>query len=705
MPSASILTSILEPLNQEQRAVVVHKNGHAIVSAVAGSGKTLTLVHRILFLLNKGADHKRILVVMYNRDIKEIFQNRLAIACEQYGFTPPEVLTYHGLGLRIYNKLIQENKLSATVHLNGSDLRFRHLLIRALEQAGEESDEGDFASDSNEFLTEFSDLITRWKSDLLQPAEVISSIDFEYINIVFKRAYRYFEDLRLEEGFRTFSDMIYDPAIAIREDDGIGDWVGNRYDYILIDEYQDINLAQQEIIQSVAGTRAIVMAVGDEDQCIYEWRGSRPDYMSGLFEQFFNGGKRYVLSNTYRFGHTLSCVANMVMYHNKKRTKKLCLSCNDTPQTKIRIHLQPEGISNGLISNLVQQWASQGRQLSEVVILVRSWAMVIESEMELMAAGIHYVLGDKSKSYKSRPEILALIGFMALGLPNGLDSINGPDERKCILLAMFKYSDLYLRKAQRDVLAFQLSNNPKSYQIILKETAADNKLSAKIKSQLLSVSEQWKGLENCLHREQHGHEAVSQIDRVTSFNERLTKGYIQQQSANDSVRTVLALMEQAKKRKLNLLQLFEELTKHDSAENKQGGAVLITSVHKAKGGEWPMVIIPQLTDGRFPHFGEKEPDDASIEQERRLFYVAITRAVERLDLIAPEDDYLLDWLDNCRFGSPKKRGIKASRFLYETGLFRAQQIFPDLNQEISHEKITLGEKEFLYKTYLKKIQQ
>ncbi|MDG5467267.1 ATP-dependent helicase [Deltaproteobacteria bacterium IMCC39524] len=703
MSSTKNLISILDPLSKEQRAVVTHKKGHALVSAVAGSGKTQTLIQRVLYLLNDGVNKDKILVVMYNRDIKESFSARLEKACKPYGFVPPKVFTYHGLGKSICDRLVERGDLERAVYRT-DNLLYRNHLMHALEKAAEDSEDKEVAYKDNEFISEFLGLIDRWKGDLLHPKEVVNSVDYEEIRQVFKDAYRYFEELRLADGFRTFADMIYDPAMAIRETPRIDNWVGNRYQHVLIDEYQDINMSQQELLQSVAGTKAEVMAVGDEDQCIYEWRGSRPDYMTGLFEQFFVGAKRYTLSNTYRFGHTLSCVANSVMYQNKKRTKKLCLSWNTTPQTKVKFYQQPDGDSNGLITKLVRQWVQKGRKHKESVILVRSWAMALEPEMELLAAGIPCIVGDKNKSYKSRPEIQALVGFMALALPEGLASIDNLNRRNDLFKSMLRYVELYLKRAQRKELISLLTENPTSYKLILEEAASSGGVTAKVKGQLLAVSKQWTSLADTLCDDMDACSALVQINHIADFKERVRKGHINKQAANDAVRTIEILMEHARSRGLTLAKLYDELSSTKSAEHGQRDAVLITSVHKAKGCEWPMVIVPKLEEGRFPHLDEK-PDEDSVEQERRLFYVAITRAVERVNLIAPEDEYLMSWLNNGFFGSPQKREITASRFLYESGLSRARQVCKELYDGVVSSEVSLGEKEFLYQTYLRKIKQ
>lgn len=697
-----IQSKILHPLSSEQRLVVSHDDGHALVSAVAGSGKTVTLIHRILFLLNSGVSSKEILVVMYNRDVKESFERRLKRACNSYNFKVPKVFTYHSLGKRVCDALVQAGYLDKAEYVTNEYEYWPHLQ-QALDYAITQCGDGGKYHHDNEVLCEFCGMIERWKGDLLQPDEVIGSVDYQDVPFALKKAYEHFEELRHTEGYRTFADMIYDPAVAIRNNLEVGSHIGNRYDYILIDEYQDVNLAQQELIQSVAGTKASVMAVGDEDQCIYEWRGSRPDYMTGLFEQFFEGAKLFSLTYTFRFGHMLSCVANTIMHHNKIRNKKYCISDQNTPRSSINLHLREEGNSKGLIPELIHSWLVGGGKLKDIVILVRSWAMALEPEMELMSLGIPYDLADERKSYRSRPEIQACIGFMALGMSNGLHHIDCLKTRKKICSSMLRYAGLYIKKQQKDNFIKRWSESPTDMEKIFTSLG---KRVPNLKNQIQKICQLWQELEATLYPAMPAFEALSVIYEVLNFKSQIQKGHVQKQVAKDAIRVIEILASYARNQRSSIEDLISELSNNARVERSPDGDMIqITSIHKAKGGQWPMVIIPRLEEGRFPHLDDDIGDEYHIEQERRLFYVAITRASHEVNLIAPYDEYLAKWLTKGFWGFPKNRKLLASRFLYESNLLRSKEVITEFYKKGVQKHIQLGEKEYILKNYLKRAEQ
>jgi DNA helicase-2/ATP-dependent DNA helicase PcrA len=199
-------------------------------------------------------------------------------------------------------------------------------------------------------------------------------------------------------------------------------------------------------------------------------------------------------------------------------------------------------------------------------------------------------------------------------------------------------------------------------------------------------------------------EALVEINKVIDFASKIQKSHIHKQLANDALRGLEVLTEYARNRKVTVDELIDELSKEDEHnENSSDSDVIqITSIHKAKGGEWPMVILPRLEEGRFPHYEDKADDAGVIEQERRLFYVAITRASKEVNLIAPHDDDLLEWLEHSYWGSPKNRKFTASRFLYESYLDRTNAVIDEFYNKKSIRGIQLDEKEYMLKNYLLK---
>jgi DNA helicase-2/ATP-dependent DNA helicase PcrA len=691
--------TFLAGLSPEQKAVVTHRDGHSIVSAVAGSGKTLTLIRRILFLLRTGADPKKILVVMFNRDAMEAFSTRLKVECDPLGLEPPEIFTFHKLGKRICQSMI-EKKILPKADFHGRDNLSHNFIRQALKRATRDHD-----AEMSEFndscqIDELLSLIEVWKGDLLRPIEIRSSIDYKNVNPVYKDTYLYYEELRHSHGFRTFADLIYDPVIEIRQQD-LRDWAGGRYSHILIDEYQDVNIAQQEMIQLLAGTSAQVMVVGDEDQCIYEWRGSRPDYMTGLFDQLFDGAKKYTLSHTYRFGHTLSVAVNSLIYQNKKRTKKLCISSSSTPATSVQLYQVSEANEENLIAALIQKWLKDGRKLNEVTILVRSWAMAVGPEMELISSGIPYELGDPNRSYRSRVEMQALYGLLSFGTEDTASTLG--NAAQSTIQKMLRHSGVFLKKEAARELSSKLAAGSCHIPEALREFVDRGDFSSKIKSIVERVADQWQCLMDTLYPEMPAADALAAVECLLNFREQICKCHVSEQYASDAIIAVHALFSYVETKNMSLSMLLKQLADPASSKDGLDDRLLITSVHKAKGLEWPMVILPQLEEGRFPHFESEVPGDEELEQERRLFYVAMTRTIERLVMIVPSDEGLDTWFRKGYFGSPKKKKIIASRFVYETGLHQAVRIGQQIYSGAKPADITLGERDYLYRSYLRRL--
>ena len=172
-------------------------------------------------------------------------------------------------------------------------------------------------------------------------------------------------------------------------DSELAAWVTDRVDHIIVDEYQDINESQQQLLKILAGSRAKVMVVGDVDQCIYEWRGARPEYITTRFQLDFPNPENYQLSYTFRYGHQLSLAANHLIAGNKKRDRKLCISHETNPKTIITC--LEEQKKHPAIS-VLSEWREKNRSLRDAVVLVRLFAQSVPVELALLEAGIPYRL-------------------------------------------------------------------------------------------------------------------------------------------------------------------------------------------------------------------------------------------------------------------------------------------------------------------------
>ncbi|MBS9764822.1 UvrD-helicase domain-containing protein, partial [Pseudomonas mosselii] len=161
------------------------------------------------------------------------------------------------------------------------------------------------------------------------PVDAANDPTFSNIKREFIHAYGRYCELLEENSLRTFDDCLIEAVALLRNDSSLG----AHFKHIIVDEYQDVNLIQHDMTRLLSKSDTSVMAVGDVNQCIYEWRGARPDFIGGLFERHYPNTKVFQLSCTFRFGHELSLMANSVIRRNSTKLTKLCVSHPSTPKT------------------------------------------------------------------------------------------------------------------------------------------------------------------------------------------------------------------------------------------------------------------------------------------------------------------------------------------------------------------------------------
>lgn len=663
----------------EQKRVIEHDGAHAIVAAVAGSGKTHTMVGRIAYQLANGVSPKRILVLMFNKSAQEDFAGRLAGQCAGKGLKPAEVLTFHAFGLRLANRMVEQGLLEPA-QLQTEGYALRKMARAVLEKVNAESSEDDQLDLSFEVVTEFLDTIDILKGELYPTDDRRWEYTVTNTDERFVRGFHFFECMRREMQMRTFADMIYDPVMAALDNPQIERFISGRYDHVIVDEFQDVNEAQMTLLRMLAGQRAAVMAVGDEDQCIYAWRGAKPDYMTRLFQKEFPNSTRYALSRTFRYGHKLSLAANFVISRNKNRTEKLCISGTRT-DTALDVRLVRSSVGEEVLK-IVREWRESGHQYSDAAILVREYAHTTSTEIALLQNKVPYRLVGASPFF-DRAEVLGLRAYLQLAA-GGLQFVETPQRRIRLVSALLTTPTLYLRRDAISTLSEAIAEAPD----LLCETAealfkADSRSLPFSRERRLKAVETWRWVIN-VGPKLRAADFLSEVMSRTNLRKDIEKNVPDPREAAEKLRMLDQIVVLARERRESpaaFAAFLDRLTAEYSDSAADSDRVLITSCHRAKGLEWSMVILPELADGSFPvlRTGWTEQD---LEDERRLFYVAATRAIERLVLLAPMDPRLLSASNKGEATAPD--APIASRFLYEAnlavameGLEKARQIKPD----------------------------
>lgn len=596
-------------LTAEQRAVVNHRAGHARVAAVAGAGKTTTMAARVLQLLANGVPAKRILVLMFNRSARDDFQRRLSSMAPQ-GQSLPDVRTFHSLGHRLTQSLCRWGAL-APRRLLSAEWQLERLLRQAslnvLSDAIERR-EAALESDRLEALAHFCGLV---KAEMLPADTLYVRLGYEPDTDYFPAAFAEAERLLSEDAVMTYADLLYRPLQALEADSHLRERVEGFLDHVIIDEYQDINTAQQRLLAVLAGKRADVMAVGDANQCIYEWRGARPDTMLENFTATFGQSTDYPLSITFRHGHALALTANHAIMANQRRPDQLCLADSANPDTRISV-----GQGSRLLLDTLMDWQAQGRVLSDVSLLVRSWALSVPFQLALLQAGIPFRLLREDRFVFRLPLVQALAGYLKLSRRPEL--LHDPEQ----LLLLLSQPTPFVARERLQRLAYQLASTqrwPERHEPVLAALKPLQRRTLKKRWALLCELPKlgaWPPAKLLSH-------VVESIDAEKT----LKRAAARRDKGEEDVRLLDVLIEQAES--VSDPDAFIELLERP-VENQAGG-VLISTVHGAKGLEWPLVAVAGINEEDFPHYSRDNPlSDERLEEERRLFYVAITRAQEQL---------------------------------------------------------------------------
>ncbi len=599
-------------LTEEQRAVVAHRDGHARVAAVAGAGKTTTLVARVLELLARGVPPSRILVLMFNRSAREDFTAKLARHAPA-GQRLPDVRTFHSLGHRLTQSLTRWGVLAPRQLLTQEWQRERLLRQATLQALGEGTEvEGALEPETLEAFGHFCELV---KAELVAPERLYERLALGPETRHFVAAYGHAEQLLADHGQMTYADLLYRPLTALEADPRLQARVQGYLDQVIIDEYQDINAAQQSLLAMLAGDQAAVMAVGDANQCIYEWRGAHPDTMLEDFTATFGAARDYPLSTTFRHGHALALAANHAIAANRRRPNQLCLAAPENPRTRLDLAQGSAHLVEALAA-----WRGGGRGLDEACVLVRSWALSVPVQLALLRAGIPFRLSREDRFVFRLPLVQALAGYLEVAR----DGRHLRDPERLALL--FAQPTPFVPHERLHALVRHLAETqayPERHDPLLAGLKPIQRRNLKRRWELLCdlpKRGRWPADRLLTH-------VVERLDA----EKVLKRAAARREKGEEDVRLLDVLVEQAAELGSDP-EAFIALLR-SPVENRDDG-VLITTVHGAKGLEWPLVALWGANEEDFPHYSRDNPlDEARLEEERRLYYVAITRARERLLLL------------------------------------------------------------------------
>ena len=621
---------ILSSLNDAQREAARHIDGAMLILAGAGSGKTLTITTRLAYLIGEvGIDPLNTLTLTFtNKAATEMKLRALNLIRSSQPSANPLLCTFHKFGLLFLKLYIRElNRANNFVIIDIDD---KKKIIKEFENSIAANIVG------NE--------ISRYKNMLLSPEEIISSsvmpafiggrANYEKI----AKAYKSYEEYLVANNLVDFDDLLCLTYRILDSNPSLCAEISNRYKYITIDEYQDTNELQYKLLRKLCVAHENVVVVGDDDQSIYGWRGAKIENILNFKDQF--GSVKVVrLEENYRSSSNILNAANELIDHNRNRLgKKLISTKKDNKDIEILQNSDEESEAK-IISARIAKLINDGEHPTQIAILYRINALSRALEEGLIANGVPYKIVGGIKFYE-RAEIKDIISYLRLILnPHddfSLERIINRPKRGLGKVGFNKLSE------------FAFNNKISLYEAILRmdEGLLGKKVFTALNELARDIAELREvepkdlvfELENKFGLKEFYKQSPEGDDRLLNIDEFY--GSINQKIENNP--------------DFSLEEFLNDITLQSDQDRISEDAISIMSVHASKGLEFEHVFIIGLEEGFFPLIS----DECDMEEERRLGYVAITRA--KSDLVLSSS--------NFRIYRGKKSNLERSRFLSEAGL-------------------------------------
>ncbi len=626
-------------LNDVQTEAVMHREGALLLLAGAGSGKTRVVTCRIAQLLRDGAHPSSILAVTFTnraaREMRERVRNLLGLAEDP----PIQISTFHSLGARMLRQHAAEfGRTRGFVVYDEAD---QVVLLRgALEAHGHQLK----VPEIKRILRHFS----RAKNDGKTADQAILPNEFIRLDVE-KIGAEYEARLARSDAF-DFGDLILRPAQLLEGSPGLCAMYRHRWQWVMVDEFQDTNIAQYRWLKALSPPGSNLFVVGDDDQSIYGWRGADVGNILN-FPEDYNGARVVRLEQNYRSHRHILDAANEVIQNNQKRLgKTLWTSRDDGPLIEVKVLEDGRREANWVANRIAACVNQDNVQLSDIAVLMRANHMSLDVETCLRAHGIAYSV-IRGRAFFDRAEVRDALAYVRL-------AVNQDDE------AAFRRAVTSpargVGKGSMGHLSDFATQAGKSLWAVTEEAISSGVVKGRARNGLRGFLDLYSDLDLA---EVHAAVAADELELLFETSGLLVSDEVRQQ-----------LDETDRQRQDNIRRLLEDLRRWSSTRPQEDlgayleeiklvsdadalstaeGSVSLMTVHAAKGLEFPIVFVIGMEEGVFPHANSLASGD--VEEERRLCYVAITRAKERLMLSRAQ----------ARRGFGETRRNSPSRFLGE----------------------------------------
>ncbi len=614
------VSHIFDPLNEAQREAVSAPPGPVLVLAGAGSGKTRVLTHRIAWLIEayRISPHSLLAVTFTNKASRE-----MRIRIEQLLDVSARGLwigTFHGLCHRLLRMHFDDAGLPENFEVIDSDDQHR-LIRRILKELNLDEDYWP--------PRQIQWMINQHKEEARRVKDLPAGDDMQMQTLY--RVYAAYEDMCRNFGLVDFSELLLRTLELFKNNQIIREHYQKRFQHVLVDEFQDTNLIQYQWLRILAASHRNLFVVGDDDQSIYGWRGARVENILS-FEHDFNDTKVFRLEQNYRSSGNILEAANAVISQNEGRMGK-SLWTDSKKGELIRLYAASDDNDEArFVVENIEDWVSQGNRRDSVAVLYRSNAQSRLFEEQLMMQGIPYRVYGGMRFFE-RAEIKDALAYLRLIINPDSDPafervVNLPPRgigRKTFeqIREVAQTNDCSLWRASIDSVATKLP--PRASAAVQRFIELINSLRSDTRD--LKLGEQAGHVLNHSglldhYKKERGERAQSRLENLEELI-NATQNFTTEEHDDNELDPLSSFLAHA------------ALEAGESQAEEWDDCVQLMSLHSAKGLEFGLVFLCGMEEGLFPHQRSLE-EDGRLEEERRLCYVGMTRAMEQLYIVYAE---------------------------------------------------------------------
>ena len=614
----------LEDLNKEQRRAVIHKDGPLMVIAGAGSGKTRVLTHRIIHLLKEGVNPFNILSLTFTNKAAKEMRNRIENIIGNSISKNLWMGTFHSVFSRILR--FESEKINYPKNFTIYDTEDSKQLIKSIiKELNLDKDIYKTGLIRNRISTLKNNFITHQKynenKELALQDQIAKRIEFGTI-------YQTYQIRCHKASAMDFDDLLIKTYELLELFPELLEKYQQKFKYILIDEYQDTNHIQYLIVKKLASKFMNICVVGDDAQSIYSFRGANIQNILN-FKNDYPNYTSYKLEQNYRSSSTIVEAANSIIKNNEKQIQKTVWTDNPKGEKIIVVKTTSDNDEGRLVANTISEIQMRKQvHCHDFAILYRTNAQSRALEESLRKKNIGYKIYG-GLSFYQRKEIKDLLAYFRL-------AINPNDEEALKRIINYPRRGIGLTTLQTLSLLAN-SNNSSIWEVInnLDNNSKINKGTQKKLKDFASTVNEFiiKSKEKDAY---FASEEIAKQSGVFSelYNDKSPEGVSRFENIQELLNGIKNFVENAEKESNKLADFMQDvalLTDQDTEKDNDFNKVTMMTVHAAKGLEFPYVFVVGLEENMFPNIMSSESQEA-LEEERRLFYVAITRAEKRLFL-------------------------------------------------------------------------